>query len=41
VKLEVTSGDQRIDAHRFYERHGFRRDGQRLTSQASRVLDHQ
>lgn len=42
VKLEVTSGDQRIDAHRFYERHGFRRDGQRLTSsQASRVPDHQ
>jgi GNAT superfamily N-acetyltransferase len=30
VKLEVTSGDHRPDAHRFYERHGFLRDGQRL-----------
>ncbi|TDG02027.1 GNAT family N-acetyltransferase [Paraburkholderia guartelaensis] len=30
VKLEVTSGDHRPDAHRFYARHGFRRDGQRL-----------
>ncbi|MEX3671993.1 GNAT family N-acetyltransferase [Paraburkholderia phenoliruptrix] len=30
VKLEVTSGDHRPDAHRFYARHGFQRDGQRL-----------
>lgn len=30
VKLEVTSGDHRPDAHRFYAKHGFRRDGQRL-----------
>jgi GNAT superfamily N-acetyltransferase len=34
VKLEVTSGDQRLDAHRFYQRHGFVRDGQRLTRKA-------
>lgn len=31
VKLEVTSGDHRPDAHRFYERHGFLRDGQRFS----------
>ncbi|MCA8089529.1 GNAT family N-acetyltransferase [Burkholderia anthina] len=31
VKLEVTSGDHRPDAHRFYARHGFTRDGQRLS----------
>ena len=31
VKAEVTSGDVRIDAHRFYEREGFSRDGQRLS----------
>nr|WP_254227174.1 GNAT family N-acetyltransferase [Burkholderia gladioli] len=31
VKAEVTSGDARIDAHRFYEREGFMRDGQRLS----------
>ncbi|KVW05016.1 GCN5 family acetyltransferase [Burkholderia cepacia] len=31
VKLEVTSGDQRPDAHRFYAHHGFARDGQRLS----------
>jgi GNAT superfamily N-acetyltransferase len=30
VKLEVTSGDHRPDAHRFYAKHGFLRDGQRL-----------
>ncbi|QBE62928.1 GNAT family N-acetyltransferase [Pseudoduganella lutea] len=30
VKLEVTSSDRRLDAHRFYERHGLSRDGQRL-----------
>lgn len=30
VKLEVTSGDHRPDAHRFYARNGFLRDGQRL-----------
>ncbi|WP_144113868.1 GNAT family N-acetyltransferase [Paraburkholderia sp. BCC1886] len=31
VKAEVTSGDVRIEAHRFYEREGFMRDGQRLS----------
>ena len=31
VKLEVTSGDHRQAAHHFYERHGFLRDGQRLS----------
>lgn len=31
VKAEVTSGDVRIDAHRFYEKEGFLRDGQRLS----------
>jgi GNAT superfamily N-acetyltransferase len=30
VKLEVTSGDHRPDAHHFYAKHGFQRDGQRL-----------
>ena len=30
VKVEVTSGDQRPDAHRFYQHIGFERDGQRL-----------
>lgn len=30
TKLEVTSADARSSAHRFYERHGFARDGQRL-----------
>lgn len=34
VKVEVTSADRRADAHRFYERHGFRRDGQRLSRTA-------
>ncbi|AOJ18486.1 GCN5 family acetyltransferase [Burkholderia cenocepacia] len=31
VKLEVTSGEHRLDAHRFYARYGFTRDGQRLS----------
>lgn len=31
VKCEVTSGDHRTDAHRFYEKQGFVRDGQRLS----------
>ncbi|MFL9927223.1 GNAT family N-acetyltransferase [Herbaspirillum lusitanum] len=31
VKLEVTSADQRLDAHRFYESLGFERDGQRFS----------
>nr|WP_223997881.1 GNAT family N-acetyltransferase [Burkholderia gladioli] len=31
VKLEVTSGDHQPAAHHFYERHGFLRDGQRLS----------
>ncbi|MGF6721306.1 GNAT superfamily N-acetyltransferase [Paraburkholderia sp. GAS41] len=30
VKLEVTSGDHRPTAHRFYAKHGFLRDGQRF-----------
>lgn len=30
VKVEVTSGGQRADAHRFYQRLGFEREGQRL-----------
>jgi GNAT superfamily N-acetyltransferase len=30
VRVEVTSGDQRERAHRFYERHGYARQGQRL-----------
>ena len=31
TKFEVTSGDQRGAAHRFYESHGYHRDGQRLS----------
>ncbi|KAJ3473514.1 hypothetical protein NLI96_g12964 [Meripilus lineatus] len=31
VELEVTSGDHRPSAHRFYERHGFVSDGHRLS----------
>lgn len=31
VKVEVTSGDHRSDAHHFYETQGFSRDGQRLS----------
>ncbi|VVE50238.1 GNAT family N-acetyltransferase [Pandoraea anhela] len=30
-KIEVTSSDHRVAAHRFYARHGYARDGQRLT----------
>ena len=30
-KWEVTSSDHRVAAHRFYARHGYARDGQRLT----------
>lgn len=30
VRLEVTSGDHREVAHRFYARHGYAREGQRL-----------
>jgi GNAT superfamily N-acetyltransferase len=37
VKLEVTSADHRHGAHRFYEMHGFLRDGQRL----SKKITHQ
>lgn len=29
-KFEVTSSDHRVAAHRFYARHGYARDGQRL-----------
>jgi GNAT superfamily N-acetyltransferase len=35
VKLEVTSGDHRPAAHRFYAKHGFMRDGQRLAKKAA------
>jgi len=31
VKIEVTSGDHRSDAHQFYEAQGFFRDGQRFS----------
>ncbi len=34
VKCEVTSGDARADAHRFYARHGYLRDGRRLAKRA-------
>lgn len=30
VKAEVTSGNQRAGAHRFYERHGYRHDSRRF-----------
>ena len=30
VKIEVTSGDQRHRAHRFYESHGYHRESQRF-----------
>jgi N-acetylglutamate synthase-like GNAT family acetyltransferase len=30
-RLEVTSGDQRPEAHAFYERRGFEREGVRMT----------
>ena len=35
TKFEVTSGDQRGAAHRFYESHGYHRDGQRLARRLS------
>jgi len=31
IKIEVTSGDHRTDARRFYESHGLLRDGERLS----------
>ncbi|WP_404935763.1 GNAT family N-acetyltransferase [Paraburkholderia fungorum] len=34
VKLEVTGGDGQPDAHRFSERHGFLRAGQRLAKES-------
>jgi N-acetylglutamate synthase-like GNAT family acetyltransferase len=34
TKFELTSADHRIDAHRFYERHGYSRDGLRLARKA-------
>ena len=36
TKFELTSGDQRVRAHQFYESHGYRRGGQRLTRDAGR-----
>lgn len=33
-KFEVTSSDHRVAAHRFYARHGYARDGQRLARQS-------
>jgi GNAT superfamily N-acetyltransferase len=36
VKVEVTSSDHRAGAHRFYQRHGYVRDGQRFAKQNSR-----
>ena len=34
TKFELTSGDQRVRAHQFYESHGYRRGGQRLSRDA-------
>lgn len=34
-RFELTSGDHRTEARRFYERHGYRRDGQRLVRRAT------
>jgi N-acetylglutamate synthase-like GNAT family acetyltransferase len=34
-KFELTSADHRVEAHRFYERHGYCRDGQRLARHAT------
>lgn len=34
TRFEVTSGDHRERAHRFYERHGYARQGQRLLRKA-------
>jgi len=31
VKIELTSGNRRVDAHRFYARHGYVSDGQRFS----------
>ena len=31
LKMEVTSGNQRLDAHRFYAAHGMARDSQRFS----------
>lgn len=35
VKIEVTSGSQRIDAHRFYEKHGYAEDGKRYSKRTN------
>lgn len=35
VRFEVTSGDHREQAHRFYERHGYLRQGRRLARMAA------
>jgi GNAT superfamily N-acetyltransferase len=34
--FELTSGDQRVRAHQFYESHGYRRGGLRLSRDAGR-----
>lgn len=31
IKMEVTSGNRRLDAHRFYEAHGMARDSQHFS----------
>lgn len=31
LKMEVTSGNRRVDAHRFYDAHGMARDSQRFS----------
>lgn len=36
-RIELTSGDSRLDAHAFYEHQGFAREGLRLTKQVSEV----
>lgn len=35
ARFEVTSGDHRLDAHRFYARHGYAHHGQRLVRESS------
>lgn len=39
VKMEVTSGNRRLDAHRFYEAHGMTRDSQRFAKAIEQASD--